>query len=164
MKRFIWAAFSALICASAIYGASPSQAQPHTQGLIKVASSQSQTMLSAQKAYEGAAQGKMVLLDIRSPQEWKQTGLPRNGHAVTVHQPWLSLIHQIEKATNYDKTKPIALICASGVRSTKLYSFLQKAGYQNLYNVAEGMTGGPHGPGWIKAGLPIRPYSKIKTK
>ena len=38
-----------------------------------------------------------------------------------------------------------------------LQAELKKAGFTNVINVAEGMVGGPHGQGWIKTGLPIRP-------
>jgi hypothetical protein len=31
-------------------------------------------------------------------------------------------------------------------------------GYTNVSNVPAGMTGGPHGPGWIASGLPVIPF------
>jgi rhodanese-related sulfurtransferase len=54
-----------------------------------------------------------------------------------------------------DKSKPVALICAQGVRSSRLSRTLRKGGYTNIIDVPEGMTGSYAGPGWIERGLPI---------
>ena len=60
-----------------------------------------------------------------------------------------------EAATGGDKTKPLALICRTGNRTSFLQAELKKRGYTSIINVAEGVVGGPFGPGWLKAGLPV---------
>jgi rhodanese-related sulfurtransferase len=53
----------------------------------------------------------------------------------------------------------VAVICASGGRSTVIAPKLEEAGYTSIYNVAEGMLGGRYGKGWIPSSLPVKPYS-----
>ena len=42
-------------------------------------------LLRADKAFKLAKSGEILLLDIRSPQEWQQTGVPRGAVALTMH-------------------------------------------------------------------------------
>lgn len=48
-----------------------------------------------------------------------------------------------------DKTKPIAVYCASGGRSAKTGKILKKLGFTSIYDLAEGFKG------WERAGFPI---------
>ena len=75
--------------------------------------------LSAPLAHAQSVAGTRLLIDVRSPAEWRQTGLPAKAHAITIHQPggMNAFLASIDKLTGGDKSKPIALICASGVRS-----------------------------------------------
>lgn len=59
---------------------------------------------------------------------------------------------------------PIALICAVGNRSAFLQGWLRKAGFENVFDVSEGMIGGRLGAGWIKSGLPLRRWAAGATK
>ena len=62
------------------------------------------------------------------------------------------------KAVGGDKTRPIALNCAAGVRSARAARILAAYGFKNIQNVSEGMLGRPDaGPGWLKRGLPVSP-------
>lgn len=115
--------------------------------------------MSAAEAHAAAGAGKVVLVDIRSQEEWKDTGVPASGHAVTMHQAQASFVRQIEALTQGDKAKPLALICATGSRSSFLRSWLVKAGYTAVIDVSEGMEGGRAGRGWVRAGLPIRKWT-----
>ena len=54
-----------------------------------------------------------------------------------------------------DRTAPVALICARGVRSNAMSRRLRNAGYTNIIDVPEGMLGSRAGPGWIKRKLPV---------
>lgn len=51
--------------------------------------------------------------------------------------------------------RPIALICARGVRSRFMVKQMQQAGFDDILDVPEGMLGSGAGPGWIKRGLPV---------
>ncbi len=103
--------------------------------------------------------GALVLLDIRSPDEWRETGVPASGHAITMHQPQARFLAELAAATGNSKTTPIALICAVGGRSATLQRWLTQAGYTAVSDVSEGMIGSTKGPGWIKSGLPTRTWT-----
>ena len=114
-----------------------------------------QTMI-ASEAHAKALAGEIVLVDIRTPDEWKDTGVPASAHAITMHQDGKPFIEALAKALGNDRGKPLAIICRTGNRTSGIYSDLQRAGFKNLINVAEGVAGGPFGPGWQKSGLPLR--------
>ena len=67
------------------------------------------------------------------------------------------LAHLGLTAVGGDKSKPVALICASGTRSNRAHRFLESQGFTNLYDVREGMMGRGDAPGWLKRGLPTQP-------
>jgi rhodanese-related sulfurtransferase len=115
------------------------------------------TVMSATEAHAKAVAGEVVLVDVRTPDEWRETGLPASGHAITMHQEARGLLAGLDKAMGGDRSKPLAIICRTGNRTTMLQAELKKAGYSNVINVAEGMAGGPNGTGWVKSGLPTRP-------
>ncbi|MEK9722718.1 MAG: rhodanese-like domain-containing protein [Rhodospirillaceae bacterium] len=115
------------------------------------------TEMTAKAAFNAAQAGDRVLVDIRHPEEWKATGIGANGLAVSMHQKMPDFVAQLASAVG-GKATPIALICAEGLRSTYLQQALSLYGFTDVANVKEGMTGGRAGDGWIKAGLPVRPY------
>lgn len=117
------------------------------------------TLMEAPEAHEKALKGEIVLIDIRTPEEWKQTGVPASAHAISMHQNAQTFISELLNAAAGDSEKPIAVICRTGSRSTALAAPLAKAGFPNVINVAEGVVGGPRGPGWTKRGLPLRQWS-----
>ena len=108
---------------------------------------------------EKALKGEVVLIDVRTPQEWQQTGLPASGYAITMHQAGPEFMKQLDAALGGDRSKPLAIICRTGNRTSNLVGPLEQAGYTHVINVAEGMVGGRYGPGWIKTGLPLRKYA-----
>jgi rhodanese-related sulfurtransferase len=119
--------------------------------------------MTAQVAHNAAIAGDIVLLDIRSPEEWRETGLPASGFAVTMHQSKESFLAEVAAAAGGSKTKSIALICATGNRSARMQDWLRQAGYTSVADVSEGMVGGTRGTGWLRSGLPIRRWSPGKT-
>ena len=114
-------------------------------------------IISATDAQAMLAKGEIVLLDIRSPGEWKETGVPAGAKMVTVHRR--DFLAAVLKVTGGDKSKPIALICAIGGRSAMARRFLAKHGFTNVIDVSEGMLGNHRGPGWIRRGQPVLAYS-----
>lgn len=113
-------------------------------------------IISTTQAQTMNAQGKIILLDIRSPQEWKDTGLPSGAVPVTVHRR--DFIEAVLKVTKGDRTRTIALICATGGRSAMARRFLAGQGFTSVIDVSEGMLGNHYGPGWIRRGQPVMPY------
>ncbi|MBT5047595.1 MAG: rhodanese-like domain-containing protein [Rhodospirillaceae bacterium] len=104
--------------------------------------------------------GEMTLMDIRSPQEWRQTGLPKGAMAITMHGPggMAGFVANATKAVKGRKNQPIALICARGWRSWRAANALRSAGFTEVINVREGMLGNPlDGPGWLDRKLPTEP-------
>jgi rhodanese-related sulfurtransferase len=114
-------------------------------------------VMGAAEAHAKALAGEVVLVDVRTPEEWAETGVPASAHAVTMHQDGRAFVAGLSQALGGDTTRPLAIICRSGNRTSAIYADLRRAGFSGLINVAEGISGGPHGAGWLKAGLPMRP-------
>ncbi len=114
-------------------------------------------VMTADEASVRAEAGELVLIDVRSPQEWRQTGVPKGARRVTIHDPGglKGFVDAMAAAVDGDLKKPIALICARGNRSTLAQRALSEAGFIRVFNIREGFIGGPYGPGWVKRGLPV---------
>ncbi len=118
-------------------------------------------VLAADEALSLAEDQRVVMVDVRSPEEWHRTGVPAGAHLVTIHHPdgLAGFLVALDEALGADRDRPIALICARGNRSTLASSALAQAGYTRVYNIREGMLGSPDGPGWLARGLPTEPCS-----
>ena len=114
-------------------------------------------VLHADEAWHMAEAGDLLLVDVRSPQEWRQTGVPAGARPVTIHTAdgLVGFLDSIRKELNGDFDRPIAVICARGNRSSLAQSALNEAGYSQVLNIREGMLGSADGPGWLSRGLPI---------
>jgi rhodanese-related sulfurtransferase len=110
-------------------------------------------ILSAPDAAEQMASGNFVLLDIRSPEEWAESGVAKGAWPVSMHVEGfperLNAIFQ-----HYDPSQ-IGLICATGNRSRYVAQVLEQSGIVGVTDVSEGMFGNPTGAGWIERGLPV---------
>lgn len=120
--------------------------------------------IGVNEAFKRAAEGSIVLVDIRLASEWHDTGIGANAVAITMHQRINNFVDQLKKVSAAAGKKPIALICAEGVRSSAMQKTLMEYGFQGVIDVREGMMGGANGPGWIKAGLPITPYNPASVR
>ena len=58
-----------------------------------------------------------------------------------------------------DKNKPVAVMCATGVRSNYTRKYLEANGFTNVFDVSRGMFGNDSGPGWRESGLPMERWS-----
>ncbi len=93
------------------------------------------------------------LIDIRRPEEWKQTGIIENSKTLTfflgsgqVNPEFMSQFQHV--AT--DKNKPVIIICRTGSRSKAASEYISKSlGYSDVYNVTHGITG------WIREGRKV---------
>lgn len=116
--------------------------------------------VSAPDAATKAATGKTVIVDVRSPSEWRQTGVAMDARRVAIHDPngVKALVADMLADLDGDKSRPVSLICASGVRSKRARHILEVNGFTHVTHIPEGMLGRPgSGPGWIKRGLPVIP-------
>lgn len=113
-------------------------------------------VLSAPEAHAAAAAGDILIVDIRRPDEWEKTGVPE--HALRLDMRREDFLTRLLMARGASDT-PVAVICARGVRSARLTHLLQEAGVAPIIDISEGMLGSPAGPGWLKRGLPVTPYT-----
>ncbi len=109
--------------------------------------------LSAPEAHHRTQSGQLTLIDVRRPDEWRQTGLAQGAIGIDMRRPDFG--QAVLQAVGGDINAPIGIICRTGNRTTSLHAAMQKAGFTQVYNVREGMAGGPAGPGWVRRGLPV---------
>jgi sulfur-carrier protein adenylyltransferase/sulfurtransferase len=93
----------------------------------------------AQRLHEAGA----VLLDVREPVEWDAGHLPD-----AVHIPRAYLEERIESAIP-DRSRPVVVYCASGVRSAYGSATLGQLGYTDVANMGGGIEL------WKRLGLPV---------
>lgn len=98
------------------------------------------------------AQG-MTIIDVRRPDEWSDTGIIEGSHGITFFDAkgrydvnaWISELSELVKPD-----EPFVLICARGVRSSKIAELLDKRlGYSAVHNVTDGILN------WLKQGQPV---------
>lgn len=95
-----------------------------------------------------------VLIDVREPAEWAQTGAPAGAKLISGSRS--DFVDAVLQAVGGDKTKPVAVICRSGSRSVRAAEKLAAAGFGRVTNLGDGMIGREGvGPGWLAASLPI---------
>jgi rhodanese-related sulfurtransferase len=110
--------------------------------------------LSPGEALAEAEAGRLVIADIRRPDEWARTGLARPAHPLDMRREDFAFALAALRGD-----LPAALICARGGRSLRLQARLLGAGLTGILDIPEGMEGSGAGPGWIARGLPIRPFA-----
>ncbi|NDP48911.1 MAG: rhodanese-like domain-containing protein [Sulfuriferula multivorans] len=115
--------------------------------------------LSAPEAYALVEAGNMTLIDIRRPEEWRQTGVAKDARRINMEHPdgLIAFLRQIAVEVKGDANAPIGLICRTGNRTTQIQKVMQEVGFTNVYNIKEGMIGSAAGPGWKTRGLPVEP-------
>jgi rhodanese-related sulfurtransferase len=91
------------------------------------------------------------VIDIRTPGEWKQTGIIKGAHKMMFFTPrgeadvanWFYELGHIVK----DKNEPFVIYCAHANRTKSLGQGLDKMGFKHVYELKGGIENG-----WIKAG------------
>ena len=116
-----------------------------------------QGIVAPKDALRMARDGQITIIDIRRPDEWRKTGVPYGAARATVHfsRGAGKFLRRIAELTGGDKSKPIALICAAGVRSKHASRLLRNRGYEVVLDISEGMQGNHIGVGWLRRGLPV---------
>ena len=83
----------------------------------------------------------VVVVDVREPSEWD------DGHIEgALHLP---MFEAAARRAEIPEGRPVALVCAGGLRSSTVLSALQRHGVANLHNVTGGMAA------WVKAGYGV---------
>jgi len=91
------------------------------------------------------------VIDIRTPGEWKETGIIKDAHKMMFFTPngqpdlasWFFELGHLVK----DKKEPIIIYCAHANRTKSLGEGLTQMGFENVYELKDGIENG-----WIKAG------------
>jgi rhodanese-related sulfurtransferase len=119
-------------------------------------------VLTPDAAEARAVAGALTIVDVRLPQEWAATGLPAGAVGVSLQDPATlrvraGFVQDVERALGGRRDAPVALICAAGSRSAVATELLAEAGFTQVYDISEGVTGGANGPGWLQRHLPTKP-------
>lgn len=110
-------------------------------------------VLTPEQAFEQAKNGTITLIDIRRPDEWERTGWGKPAKPLDMRRK--DFVTELDNILKGDRSKPVALICAAGVRSAYMSNRLSEAGFTNIIDIPEGMLGSKAGPGWLRRGLPV---------
>jgi phage shock protein E len=98
-----------------------------------ISSTQAKALLAQDK--------KIVLLDVRTPEEYGQAHL---------HGALLIPLGELEKRVReIPRDRPLLVYCAVGGRSVSAAGFLAAHGYREIYQMSDGLVG------WYKNGYPI---------
>jgi hydroxyacylglutathione hydrolase len=92
----------------------------------------------------------LEVIDVRRPAEYGEAHVPGARNA--------QLAGLEEVASELDPTRPTAVICASGYRSSAATSLLARRGFGTLFNVVGGTSA------WISAGYPVERGSPNATR
>lgn len=114
--------------------------------------------MSAPDALAQVKAGKLTLVDIRTPGEWKDTGVALGAVRIDMQHPKgaTGFMEELLRQIKGDKNAPVALICRTGNRTTQVQRYLETQGFTQVFNVREGMAGSASGPGWLRRGLPLQ--------
>lgn len=110
-------------------------------------------ILMADEARTMMGAGDLVLLDIRRPEEWEQTGVAEGAWPVSMHEADFG--DRLVAILQQYRPDQIAFICRTGNRSNFLRSQIESQGVPGIRDVSEGMMGNGRAPGWIARDLPI---------
>lgn len=87
---------------------------------------------------------ELILIDVRTPGEWQQTGVIPNSVLISSHE----VQNHVDKGLNLDQGKPVIVVCRSGMRSRRVTMNLIKQGI-DAYNLSGGIIN------WNKYRFPI---------
>lgn len=125
-------------------------------------------LMSAPEAFEKLSAGDLVVLDIRSREEWQDTGVAQGALPISMHEK--DFLERFQSVLLEYEPEKIALICATGGRSAEVTYFLEQNGLSGIIDISEGMFGNRNGPGWLKHNLPtvsaseaMANYDKIQS-
>ena len=101
----------------------------------------------------------LIIIDVRNKEEWKETGIIPNSILIqmlssgrTIRKEYIS---ELLAALGEDKDIKAAIICHSGGRSSATVELLKNEGFNNIFNISEGMVGNGSTTGWINRNLPL---------
>jgi rhodanese-related sulfurtransferase len=124
MKLFTVIAFTMLFVGT---GCSQSEYQ-------KIGVKEAQTLISTPNS-------QLQIVDLRTPREIAATGVIPGAELMDFNAP--NFKQQIQQL---DKSRPVLLYCASGMRSAQAAAMIDKQKFKSVYEMSPGMNG------WLAAG------------
>ena len=115
--------------------------------------------MTADRARALAAEGKLLLVDVRPSAAWSTIGVPDLAEPLDFSDPMFWDV--LDVLVEGDKSVPVVLICWTGGRSLHVAEEMTKRGYARAIDVGEGIRGSKDGPGWVAKGLPMEPYAGL---
>lgn len=109
--------------------------------------------MSVREAHDRTKAKDVILVDIRTPDEWKDTGVAEGAIRLDMTSPVFEAKLATLKAEN--PGKPIAIICRTASRTRRLQDILTQRGWTNIVDVRGGMLGDGRNKGWLDEGLPL---------
>ena len=109
--------------------------------------------MTADEAHRAHQAEEIILIDIRTPEEWADGGMPAGAVPLTLQDPEINA--KLNAILTRADGRPLALICRTGGRSAWLSGRLEQAGLTDVIDVSEGVYGSDAGPGWLRRGLPV---------
>jgi thioredoxin 1 len=102
---------------------------------VNISTTNAQSKLDAD-AFESVIKQTPAIqvVDVRTPQEFNN-GHISNGLNLNINDTEFKA-----KLEELDKSKPVAVYCAGGVRSARAVSILQQLGFQMVYDLVGGIT------------------------
>lgn len=107
--------------------------------------------ISVDEANALASKAEITLIDVRQPDEWTDTGIPKGSSGVPLQAPDFEA--QILALLAGDKSASVAFTCKSGGRSAQAADKALASGFTTVSNVEGGFLA------WKEANLPIESYS-----
>ncbi|WP_238858161.1 rhodanese-like domain-containing protein [Faunimonas pinastri] len=107
--------------------------------------------ITPERAREMVEAGNAVLVDIREPEELRQTGKAEG--ALAIPSGLLAFKADPEDSMvdpNFSTDKPVILYCAAGGRAARAGEMLKDMGYVHVFNMGGFKD-------WAAAGLPVEP-------
>lgn len=111
------------------------------------------SLLAADEAFALSQQNDLIIVDVRTPEEWRQSGVAQGAVPLSLQDPEFG--PKLRALFDQNRQTPVAMICATGGRSTAVVNQLASYGITDVRNISEGMFGSSAGPGWLKRGLPV---------
>jgi rhodanese-related sulfurtransferase len=114
---------------------------------------QAPTTLTPREARDAVRAGSLLLIDIRPPAEWRDTGLAQGAIALDVETPAFEV--RLAGLRLDHRGKRIALIDRSGALAASTRDKLAGRGFRDILAVRGGMLGPG---GWLAEKLPVVTY------
>lgn len=127
------AAGAGLLAPAAAGAQMASRLPPKANGFLTITPPQAKTLLDARP--------EVVLIDVRSPEEYSQGALPGS----TLVPFWDAMRGRIL----LPKDTPLLLVCAVGGRSLAVGRYLAAQGYREVYNLKGGLDA------WVEQRVPL---------